>query len=90
MHLPLRKILRRLWSVLCVRVLWTFVERFSRDLFAQPQRQPSRAALGGRVHGSVMRGLPIEIDPGLPAVLVPGLLQELDLVRRRDAEAIQS
>ena len=39
--------------------------------------------------GSVMRGLPIEIDPGLPAVLVPGLLQELDLVRRRDAEAIQ-
>ena len=36
-----------------------------------------------------MRGLAIEIDPGLPAVLVPGLLQQLDLVCRSNAEAIQ-
>jgi len=42
------------------------------------------------VHGSAMRGLRIEIDPGLLAVLGPGLLQEFDLVRRRDAEAFQS
>ena len=36
-----------------------------------------------------MRTLSIEIDPGLPAVRAPGVLQGLDLVRRRDAEAIQ-
>ena len=36
-----------------------------------------------------MRGLAIEIDPGLPAVLVPGLLQELDLVCWRDVKATQ-
>ena len=41
------------------------------------------------VYGPVMRRLSIEIDPGLPAVLAPGVLQGLDLVRRRDAEAIQ-
>lgn len=44
MHLSLRKLLRQLWSVLCGRVLWAFVKRFSRDLFAQLQRQAERRA----------------------------------------------
>ena len=62
---------------------------FRGTLTADAQRQPLCAVLGGRVHDSVIRGLPIDIDPGLPAALVPGLLQGIDLVRRRDAGAIQ-
>ena len=51
--------------------------------------QSSRAILVCPVYGPVMWRLSIEIDPGLPAVLAPGVLQGLDLVRWRDAEAIQ-
>ena len=36
-----------------------------------------------------MRGLPIEVYSGFPAVLAPCFLQELDLVRWRDAETHQ-
>lgn len=41
------------------------------------------------MRGTAMRGLPIEIDPGLPAMLDPSLLQKLYFVRRCNTEAIQ-
>jgi hypothetical protein len=42
------------------------------------------------MHGISMRGLPIEIDPGLSAMLGPSLLQDLYFIRRCNTEAIQN
>lgn len=56
---------------------------------ADVERQSSCAALGGRMRGSAMRWLSIEIDPGLPAVLGPIFLQGRHLVLGHNAEATQ-